>query len=127
MKVKALTAKALAKKRNREAVGRVRSVARARRARLATEFRAKLARQLPAAPDSASTQALIEAATSAYVQTVEVTAVFLRANASAAEIRQLTIARGQLQRCLRALNLIERDKPDDAPPPSLEKIMEGVA
>lgn len=97
----------------------------ARRTAMATEFRDRLVSQLPPASRTASSDALIELAVSAYVQVAEGTAAYLRANMPAPQVDRLTIARGQLQRALKGLGLIERAK-DDAAPPSLETILEGV-
>ena len=99
--------------------------AMARRTAMATEFRDRLVSQLPPASRTASSDALIELAVSTYVQVAEGTAAYLRANMPAPQVDRLTIARGQLQRALKGLGLIERAK-DDAAPPSLETILEGV-
>jgi hypothetical protein len=78
---------------------------RARRERLASEFRAALIEQLGGAPETVVKAALISACVSAHVEIQELSALFLRAKASSAQQRQLALARGQLSRLLAGLGL----------------------
>lgn len=122
-KGKALTGKALAKKQHSVAVVLSRRATQARRARLAADFRAALLRELGPGELSASRMALVESACSAYTQMCELSSRFISTHATQAAVRHSAIARGQMQRALRALGLVDRDKDDDAQPQTVEEIL----
>ena len=80
-----------------------------RRGRIAADFRAKLVAELGEVNPTASRGALVELAISAYTQATELSAAFLAGRASPGQVAQMSIARGQLQRALRSLGVIDRD------------------
>jgi hypothetical protein len=104
------------RKQRSETVRRLRREKAERRTRLATDFRAQLLLQVAPAVTSASTQALVDACVSAYVEMTELSASFLNGRASPKDRERLGLTRGQLQRCLRSLRLIdaaEDETPDN--------------
>jgi hypothetical protein len=91
---------------------------RERRARLAATFRARLAAELGPDGSSVGRDALIEAAASAFVEVAELSARFLQGRASDAAMGRLGLARGQLTRTLRLLQVIERDSASEGEGPN---------
>ncbi len=81
--------------------------AEARRRALAADFRARLLADLEARGIALGIgqDALVDAATSCYVEIQEVSQLFLRCKASGKQLTQLGLARGQLARTLRLLGL----------------------
>lgn len=122
---KSLNYNGLAKRRHSSAVMAASRATAERRAALASDFRARLLAELGGGPLPASRAALAECAVSAYTQMTELSARFTRANATPRAQQALAIARGQLQRALRALGLVENDT-DDAPPQTVEQILAEV-
>ena len=80
-----------------------RQATRERRTHLAEEFRQQLKAELPTA--TFAELALIDAATSAYVIVQELSTRYERGRCTERDIAALSLARGQLVRTLRALNL----------------------
>ncbi len=80
------------------------AVAAARRAEVAAAFRAQLLAELGGTPTT-SQLALIDVATSAYAESQELSALFLRCKTTDDDMTRLGLARGQLARVLRALGL----------------------
>jgi len=115
------------KKRRSDAVLRIRRETRERRERLATDFRARLIVELGDARLSASRDALVEAATSAYVQTVELSARFNHAVANPRSVQALSLARGQLQRALLLLGLATYDATETTTTPSTASARDWLA
>ena len=80
--------------------------ARIRREAAAAEFGEQLRSDLKLVAQPTATQsALLAAAVSAYVEVSELSAAFLRGNASSKQLTALGLARGQLVRTLRLLGL----------------------
>lgn len=102
------------RKERSDKVLRARYETRERRERLAAEFRARLRAELGNAPPSASTDGLIDVATSAYVQIVELSARYNRALANPKHVQALSLARGQLSRALILLGRASYN-PEDTP------------
>lgn len=105
---------ALERKRKSEQVYRTFQAMTARRMKLAADFRARLIAEIKDKNPGASRGALIDLAVSSYVQASELSDRFLSGRATPSQVSQLSIARGQLQRALRSLGVIDRDD-DDAP------------
>jgi len=120
-----LKEEALARKRKSEQVRAAFLETQGRRATLAAEFKAKLLAELGPGVSSASRDAMISAAVSAYVEVVEVSALFLSNRAKPSARGQLSIARGQLQRALRSLGVI--DKNDDDTPEDVAAELKRIA
>ena len=115
---------ALERKSRLAAIVQNQRAAQARRRALAAEFRARL--QTEAAGGGIGRDTLIESAVSAYVEQSELSAGFLRGNASTTAIARLHLVRGQLARFLRLLGLISTVEDDD-PRDSLEPRSESLA
>jgi len=81
---------------------------------LASDYAASLRRELHIEGDpTASVTALITTATSAYLQVVCLTETFTGNRATPKHLASLEVSRGQLQRALRALGLVEHDEKDN--------------
>lgn len=110
---------------------------RSERAQRATAFRASLVGQLrgSGAPLTPAVEALLDSATSAYVEIAKTSAQFIEGRASAKAMERMSNARGELRRTLRSLGLIANGgeagtNGDSAPPPgapSDESMAEVVA
>jgi hypothetical protein len=88
---------------------------RERRQRLCAEYREQLLAELAQKSldsTSASALAMIDLACSAHLQVAELTRQFSLNRATPKAQTQLGLARGQLQRALRALKLVDRDEDD---------------
>lgn len=112
-----MKADALARKRKSEQVYRTFQAMTARRMKLAADFRARLIAEINDKNPSASRGALIDLAVSSYVQASELSDRFLSGRATPSQVSQLSISRGQLQRALRSLGVIDRaddESPEDA-------------
>jgi hypothetical protein len=91
----------------------------AQRLAQATAFRQRLLSELPSAAGSASIAALVEVAVSAYTEMLELNERFMRSRAAPQDRTRLGLCRGQLQRALQALGLVEpeRSATHEAPDP----------
>jgi len=83
----------------------------------AEAFRVKLLAELGPG-DSASRESLVQVAVSCYIEIAELSASFLTGHQRAKGRVQLGLARGQLQRALRSLGLIDRDEADASSDPA---------
>jgi hypothetical protein len=103
---------------------------RDRRQRLSAEFRRELLAELAEKKldaTSASASAMIDLAVSARVQVSELSRQFADNRATPKAQTQLGLARGQLQRALRALKLVDRDEDDEPRGPNLAEWIEQRA
>lgn len=93
------------------------------RKQIAAEFRASLIAELKIDEPRGSQAALLVAATSAYVEVTELNERYLGGRITAKARTALALARGQLQRALRSLGVIDRG--DDEPPavPSADELL----
>jgi hypothetical protein len=89
-----------------------RTRARAERVRRAIEYRSALSAEVVAvggSPASASTMALLDSATSAYMEIARTTERFIYGSAHDKAMQRLQFCRSELRRALRALRLITDD------------------
>ena len=108
-------------------VGRNNAETCERRERLAAEFTERLNAELGPSGASAMRDALVAAATSAYLEIVEGTSRFQRCRASAAQMERLSAVRSQLNRTLRLLGVKPRAANDTTNAPTIADLRREYA